>query len=214
MKTKLGRRKASNEDVCEMPLRVVFVCISNRVRSAFAEFLFAKMLAERDETLMNEVKASSAGFVPQTFRDQLAEVHVGFPDPFYNRHMAETTRAALFKKGIVVSAEWRSKELSPEMMKDADLIITALPEQKEELINLFQKARSRIFTTREISKWDEYLISEDPTGIPLDHTFWDYVEENPDYVSKVILETEKTLVRAFPNILKHLGLESREELKV
>lgn len=213
MKTKLGRRKASNEDVCEMPLRVVFVCISNRVRSAFAEFLFAKMLAERDETLMNEVKASSAGFVPQTFRDQLAEVHVGFPDPFYNRHMAETTRAALFKKGIVVSAEWRSKELSPEMMKDADLIITALPEQKEELINLFQKARSRIFTTREISKWDEYLISEDPTGIPLDHTFWDYVEENPDYVSKVIFGDREDLGSSIPEHPQTPGVREQRRIE-
>lgn len=188
-----------------MPLHVVFVCISNRVRSVYAGFLFAKMLAERNERLVHEVKVSSAGFVPQTLRDQLAEVHVGFPDPFYNRHMAETTRAALFKKGIVVSAEWRSKELSPEMMKDADLIITALPEQKGELINLFPKARHKIFTTREISKWDGYLIFEDATGLPMDDTFWDYVEENPDYVSKVISETEETLIRAFPNILKQLG---------
>jgi protein-tyrosine-phosphatase len=190
----------------KLPPHLVFVCIRNRVRSAFAEFLFAKMLAERDETLLNEVKVSSAGFIPQKLRDQLAEVHVSFPDPFYNRPMAQATRAALLKKGIVVSAEWRSKELSPEMVKDADLMITAQPEQKEELINLFPKAQSKIFTTREISKWDEYLIFEDSTGVPLDHTFWDYVEENPDYVSKVILETEETLVRAFPNILKQLGV--------
>lgn len=190
----------------KLPPHLVFVCIRNRVRSAFAEFLFAKMLAERDETLLNEVKVSSAGFIPQKLRDQLAEMHVSFPDPFYNRPMAQATRAALLKKGIVVSAEWRSKELSPEMVKDADLMITAQPEQKEELINLFPKAQSKIFTTREISQWDESLVFEDSTGLPMDDTFWDYVEENPDYVSKVILETEETLVRAFLNILKHLGV--------
>jgi len=184
---------------------LIFVCVRNRVRSAFAEFLFAKMLAERDERLVNEVKVSSAGFFPQEFKDQLAEVHVSFPDPFYNRPMAQATRSALLKKGIVVSAEWRSKELSPEMVNDADLMITAHPEQKEELINLFPKAQSKIFTIREISKWDGYLVFEDSTGLPMDDTFWDYVEENPDYVSKVISETEKTLVRAFPNILKQLG---------
>jgi protein-tyrosine-phosphatase len=199
-------RDLTNENVIKTPPHVVFVCIANRVRSAFAEFLFAKMLAERDEILMNEVKVSSAGFIPQKLRDQLAKVRICFSEPFYNRPMAETTRAALLKKDIAVSADWRSKELSPEMVEDADLIITALPEQKEELVNLFPEARSKIFTTREISKWDEYLIFEHSTRVPLDHTFWDYVEENPDYVSKVIMETEETLVRAFPNIFKQLGV--------
>lgn len=189
-----------------MPFHVLFVCISNRVRSVYAEFLFAKMLAERSGGLIHEVKVSSAGFIPQKLKDQLAKAHVRFPNPFYNRPMAQATRAALFKKGIVVSADWSSKELRPEMVEDADLMITALPEQKEELINLFPKARHKIFTTREISKWDGYLIFEDATGLPMDNTFWDYVEENPDYVSKVISETEETLIRTFPNILKQLGV--------
>ena len=192
-------------------LHLVFVCIGNRVRSVFSEFLFAKMLSEREKRLVHEVKVSSAGFVPQKLRNQLAGAHVGFPDPFYSRPMAETTRAALLKKGIAVSADWRSKGLTPEMVKNTDLIITALPEQKEELINLFPEAQSRIFTAREISRWNEYLIFEDSSRVPIDHTFWDYVEEDPDYVSQVISETEKTLLLAFPNILKHLGLESREE---
>jgi protein-tyrosine-phosphatase len=172
------------------------------------------MLTERSYGLIDEVKISSAGFIPQKLRDQLEKGHVRFPDPFYNRAMAPMTRAALLKKGIVVSSDWRSKVLCPEMVENADLMITALPEQKEELINFFPKARSKIFTAREMSKWNEYLIFEDSTGLPMDDTFWDYVEENPDYVSKVILETEETLVRAFPNILNQLGLENVEKLKV
>ncbi len=191
------------------PPHIVFVCIRNRVRSPFAEFLFRKMMAERDETLLNRVKVSSAGFIPQKLKDQLAEVRVRFPDPFYNRPMAQGTRAALLKKGIVVCAEWRSKALSPEMIKEADLLITALPEQKEDLINLFPEAQAKILSTREISQWDEPLVFEDFTGLPLDDTYWEYVEENPDYVSKILLETEETLIRAFPNILKQLGLREQ-----
>ncbi len=168
------------------------------------------MLAESGDGLSLEVKASSAGFIPQQLRDQLAKARVSFPNPFYNRAMAATTRAALLKKGIVVSVDWRSKELCPEMVGDADLLITALPEQKEELVNLFPKACSKIFTIREMSKWDKYLISEDSTRVPLDETFWDYVEENPDYVSKVISEIEETQICAFPNILKQLGFECRK----
>jgi protein-tyrosine-phosphatase len=194
-------------------LHLVFVCISNRVRSTFSEFMFPKMLRERDEQLLHEIKVSSAGFIPQTIKDRLAKAHVSLPEPFYNRPMAETTRKTLLKKGIAVPAEWRSKELSPEMVEKADLLVTALPEQKEELIRLYSKAQERIFTIREISQWEEYLIFEDFTGLPMDHTFWDYVEGNPDYVSKVISLTEETLIRAFPNILKKLGVGEYREIE-
>jgi protein-tyrosine-phosphatase len=167
------------------------------------------MLAESGDGLSHEVKASSAGFIPQELRDQLAKMNVSFPNPFYNRPMAATTRAALLTNGITVSADWRSKELRPEIVEDADLMITALPEQKEELVSLFPKAWLKIFSIREMSKWDRYLISEDSTRVPLDESFWDYVEENQDYVSKVISETEEILIQAFPNILNHLGVENR-----
>jgi protein-tyrosine-phosphatase len=190
----------------KQPFHLNFVCISNRVRSTFAGFLFPKMMCERNERPVDEVKVSSAGFIPQKLRDQLAKVHVSFPEPFYNRPMAETTRATLLKKGFTVPEEWRSKELSPQRVEDADLIITALPEQKEELISLYPKAQAKIYTIREMSKWDGYLFFEDFTILPMDDTFWDYVEGNPDYVSKVISITEETLIRAFPNILKQLGI--------
>ena len=188
------------------PLHLIFVCISNRVRSTFSEFLFTKMMIERNERLIDQVKVSSAGFIPKKLRDQLTEMHISSPKPFYNRPMAEATRTALLKKGFVVSEEWRSKELSPEMVEEADLIITALPEQKEELMNLFPKAQANIFTIREMSKWDGYLFFEDFKIVPMDNTFWDYSEGNPDYVSKVISLTEETLIRAFPNILKQFGI--------
>jgi protein-tyrosine-phosphatase len=187
-------------------LHLIFVCVCNRVRSAFSEFLFPKMMGEKDARLDGRVKVSSAGFIPQKLKDHLARVPVKFPEPFYNRPMAEITRAILFKKGIVVPEEWRSKELNSEMVKDADLVITALPEQKEELISLFPKAQAKIFTIKEMARWDGYLLSEDFTVPPMDDTFWDYVDGNPEYVSKIIALTEEMLIRAYPNILKHLGL--------
>jgi len=193
------------------PLHLVFVCISNRVRSTLGEFLFPEMMRENNERLVDKVKVSSAGFIPQILKDRLTEVGVRFPEPFYSRPMAEITRAALLKKGFDVSGDWRSKELGPEMVEDADLMITALPEQKEELISLFPKAQAKIFTLREMSKWDGYLFFEDFAIPPMDETFWDYVEEDPDYVSKVISITEETLIQAFPNILKQLGVSEKRK---
>jgi protein-tyrosine-phosphatase len=190
------------------PSNLIFICVCNRVRSAFSEFLFPKMMGEKDARLDGRVKVSSAGFIPQKIRDRLAKVPVNFPDPFYNRPMAEMARATLFKKGIAVPEEWRSKELTSEIVEDADLVITALPEQKEELISLFPKAQAKIFTIREMARWDGYLFFEDFTIPPMDDTFWDYVDGNPEYVSKVIFLTEETLIRAYPNILERLGFKS------
>jgi hypothetical protein len=63
-----------------------------------------------------------------------------------------------------------------------------------------------------MSRWEEYLLFEDFGVCPMDHTFWDYVEENPDYVSRVISAMEETLIRAFPNILKQLGIRERRKI--
>jgi protein-tyrosine-phosphatase len=169
------------------------------------------MMREYDERVIDEIRVSSAGFIPMIVKEQLKKKGVIFPDPFYNRPMADPTRKALLNKGIAVSEEWRSKELSPEMVEDADLMITALPEQKEELIYLYPKAQRKVFTIREMSKWDGYLFFEDFSIPPMDHTFWDYIEGNTDYALKVISLTEETLIRAFPYILKELGVSEGKE---
>jgi protein-tyrosine-phosphatase len=192
-------------------VHLVFVCVSNRVRSPFSEFLFQKMISQRDSRLRKQVKVSSAGFISNKMKDFLAERDTALPDPFYGRPMAETTHAALLRHEIVVPAEWESKELGPEMVEDADLVITARHDQKEDLVILYPDALPRIFSIREISKWNGYLFTEDFGTVPADKNFWDYAEEDPGHVSKVLAETQKLLVRAFPYILEKLGLEVGEK---
>jgi protein-tyrosine-phosphatase len=192
-------------------VHLLFVCVSNRVRSPFAEFFFQKMMSQRDSRLRKRVKVSSAGFISNKMKDFIVQSHTASPDPFYGRPMADTTHAALLSHDIVVPADWESKKLGPEMVKDADLIITARPDQKEDLVILYPDALHRIFSIREISKWNQYLFSEDFRTVPADKNFWDYAEEDPDYVSKVLDETQKLLVRAFPYILEQLGLEVGEK---
>lgn len=192
-------------------VHLVFVCVRNRVRSPFAEFFFQKMISQRDSRLRKQVKISSAGFISNKLKDFIAESHIALPDPFYGRPMAETTHAALLSHDIVVPADWESKELGPEMIKDADLIITARPDQKEDLVILYPEALPRIFSIREISKWNEYLFTEDHRTVPADKNFWDCAEEDPDYVLEVLAETQKLLVKAYPYILKQLCLEAEEK---
>lgn len=182
-------------------------CVSvTAVEACSRSFFFRKMIGEQNERLLDRVKVSSAGYIPRAIKEHVAELGIGFPEPFYNRPLPETTRSFLFERGIVVSLDWRSKELTSAMVQEANLIVTAIPQQKEDLLNLYPSANGEILTIREISQWNGYLRFEDLSGLPTDNTYWSYVEEDTDYVAAILAEMEESLTRAFPHILRRLGL--------
>jgi protein-tyrosine-phosphatase len=181
---------------------VTFVCVRNRVRSIFAEFYLGDFFRKRGEA----ATVASAGFVPQMLKDQLNEARIPLPDPFFNTTMSRWTREFLLEKGLRVPEDWRSKELSAEMVDRSDLIITAIVVQKEELCGLYKEACAKIFAIREMSENAGYLLSEDFSALPLDQNYWYYAEEDAKYVSRVLREWEKTLVSAIPNITARLGM--------
>jgi len=181
---------------------VTFVCVRNRVRSTFARFYLEDFLRKRGET----ATVSSAGFVPQVLKDQLAGAGIPFPVPLFDAPMSRLTREFLLEKGIRVPQDWRSKALNAEMVDRAILIITALGPQKDELCDLYKQASAKIVSIRELSENQGYLVSEDFSALPLDQNYWYYAEEEPGYVSRVLREWEKTLVSAIPNITARLGM--------
>jgi len=181
---------------------VSFVCVRNRVRSTFAKFYLEDFLRKKGE----KATVSSAGFVPQVLKDQLAGAGIPFPVPLFNASMSRWTREFLLERGIRVPEDWRSKELSAELIDRSDLIITAIGPQKEELCALHEEACRKIFSIREMSDKKGYLLSEDFSALPLDQNYWYSAEEDPKYVSRVLLEWEKTLVSSIPNITARLGM--------
>lgn len=191
----------------DMSPHVTFVCVRNRVRSIFAEFYLGDVFRKGGDG----ATVSSAGFVPQVLKDQLAEAQIPLPEPLFNAATSRLTRDFLLEKGIRIPEGWRSKELSAEMVAKADLIITALGAQKDELCVLYKEARPKIFSIREMSEKKGYLFSEDFYALPLDQNYWYYAEEDPKYVSRVLQEWEKTLARAIPNIIRRLGMVDRDQ---
>ena len=181
---------------------VTFVCVRNRVRSTFAKFYLEDFFRKSGE----KATVSSAGFVPRALKEHLAEAQIPFPEPLFNTSMSRLTREFLFEKGIRVPEDWRSKELSAEMVDRSDLIVTAIGPQKEELCDLYKEACAKIYSIRELSEKKGYLVSEDFSALPLDQNYWYYAEEDPGYVSRVLREWEKTLVSAIPNIARRLGM--------
>jgi len=184
---------------------VTFVCVRNRVRSTFAKFYLEDFLRKRGE----KATVSSAGFVPQVLKDQLAGAGIPFPVPLFDSPMSRLTSEFLLEKGIRVPQDWRSKALNAEMVDRASLIITALGPQKDELCDLYKEASAKIVSIRELSEKQGYLVSEDFSAVPLDQNYWYYAEEEPGYVSRVLREWEKTLVSAIPNITKRLGMRKK-----
>jgi len=151
----------------------------------------------------------SCGFISQKMRERIAALQVGFPDPFYGRTLALSTRTVLLEEGIAVPDGWRTKPLTPEVVKEADMIVVVLPEQKKDLIELYPEAVPKIFTIKEISQWEDRLIWEEGfmhNRIPSDIYFWDYVEENLDHVSIALSQMKKMLIMAYSDILDKLGL--------
>ena len=188
------------------PLILTFVCVGNKNRSPFSQFFFRKLMDERDKELSNMVEITSAGFVPQAVRASFAQLNISFPEPFFNRPISKMTETILHQKGIAVAPQWRTKELTPKMVEEATLIITALPMQKDELLMLYPEAEGKIFSVREMAACDEYLVFEDFDfdGLPQDNTYWDYVEENPEYITRVVSEIENLLVHSYPYIIEKL----------
>lgn len=181
---------------------VTFVCVRNRVRSTFAMFYLEDLLRKKGE----KAEVSSAGFVPQVLKDQLAGAGIPFPEPLFNASMSPLTREFLLEKGITVPEGWRSKELNRQMVDEADLLVTALGVQKEELCGLYKEACTKIASIRELSEKKGYLFSEDFSAFPLDQDYWYHAEEDPKNVSIVLREWEQSLIRAVPNITRRLGM--------
>ena len=191
-----------------MKPHILFVCVGNRVRSVFAEFFLLDFFGKRDL----KIAVSSAGFLPQKLKDHLTENRIASPEPFYNRPMSEVTMDVLRDKGIHTPERWRSKELSPEMINKANLLITALGMQKDELSDRYEDMRHKIFSIRELLKTEDYLFFEDFTKVPMNTGFWQYCEEDSEYVTKVLRTWEQTLVKAIPSIIERLQSHSRNQM--
>lgn len=194
----------------ENSVNLLFVCVRNRVRSPFSEFVFGKMLKEKGKGLDGRVKVSSAGFFPAILQNIFVRARISPPDPFFGASMSEVAREELLKRDLSPPADWTSKELTPGDVKNSGLIVMSLPQQKEGLLDLFPEARGKVFTLREAAGRDEPLVSEVFSNLPLDDTFWWFCEDNPAYVVNMLSDLENALIEAFPRILRKLGIEAIE----
>jgi protein-tyrosine phosphatase len=128
------------------PARILCVCTANICRSPMTELLLRTGLQQRLGTAAEVVSIESAG----------VQAREGQP-------IAEHAADLLAERGIN-AGDFRSRELTPELVMGADLVLCASREHKSTVIAMEPSARRTTFTVREFA----WLLAEEPvpTGEP------------------------------------------------
>ena len=132
------------EEFWESVRSVLFVCAGNICRSPMAEALFRRMLETSKSPRAREVTVSSAGVLGFTAGTPAASLAV------------EVMRG----RGLSLSG-FTSRNLTPDLIRDADLILTATRDQRDEIVAWVPSAARKTFTLCE----DDVL---DPLSRPVE----------------------------------------------
>lgn len=117
-------------------MNILFVCTGNTCRSPMAEGIFKSMLEERNIESMN---ISSAGI--SAFETESA-----------NQKAINT----LIKDGINIK-EHKARQISSEIIKDSDLILTMTSSHKNIILSSIPELSNKIYTLKEYA----YLINNE-----------------------------------------------------
>lgn len=132
---------------------ILFVCVGNLCRSPMAEGLAKHRLA----SLEPKVQVHSAGL----------KAVVGEP-------AAQEARELALLKGLDISAH-RARQLTEDMVTEADLILVMEDWQKKEITKHFPHARGKVFL---LGHWQDFEIVDpyQQSMKAFEHT-WELIEE-------------------------------------
>lgn len=190
-----------------MTKAVLFVCAHGRGRSVTSEYVFRKMLGERDEKLAMQTNVSSAGLFLKEDAEWYKSHGLEHPDDLFGKPPYKNLAATFLRRGTDISRH-RSRRLTTTLVNEANLIIVSeehLPYRKAALITSWPSAKEKTFTLREFGEAEaesRYFVSED-SGIPpfVDGELIDFTLE---FWEACIDEIEASLSKKMDKFLSYL----------
>jgi len=130
--------------------KILFVCLGNQCRSPMAEHLFKQILLRSQNPKTKEIAVTSAS----------TGIYDGAPA---SRKTIEVMR----RRGIDLRG-FRAKQVTPELIDWADLILAMDRRNKKAIINMFPDTAAKTFTLKEYAGNDDNPDVEDPVGQPIE----------------------------------------------
>lgn len=145
---------------------ILFVCTGNTCRSSMAEGLFKKLISEDME--LKDIKVVSAG-----------------TGVFYSGGATEQAIEAVREMGVDIRGH-KAKQITNELINEADLILTMTMAHKLRILNINPEAKNKVFTLKEFVNDDlvDDLDISDPFGCPLEE-YKKCAQEIYEYLVKV-----------------------------
>ncbi len=183
----------------------MFVCCGNRERSVIAERLLQQKLIDNFPRLAEKVKIGSAGIIPREYLRHAEAKGITFQYPLFGKNPNIYALQYLAEKGIDVSS-YRSRELTKDMVMEADLILAIDRLIKGEVLHLYPETSGKAFTFKEFvfGASSQNLDIGDPMKLPeidKETGTWVWPEGYPD---SYIAEIEQCLSHGIDKFVQYI----------
>jgi len=116
-----------------------------------AEYIFRSLLEKKGGDAHKSIKVSSAGIILDEEKAGLIKEGIALPDPVFGYRPLACVMLYLMKRGIDSSMH-RSRDLSEQIMDDADLVISLVGKHKDAVIKTYPSKRKKVFSLEELSR--------------------------------------------------------------
>jgi protein-tyrosine-phosphatase len=146
-------------------MKIIFVCYANLCRSPLAEGIFKQLLERSGKS--DSIIVSSAGI----------HAYEGSPPHQESQRVAK-------ERGIDIS-RYGGIQLTKEMVKDADLILTLDESVKHHILSYYTNDSKKIYTLKECAGEINDLDVDDPYGLSTE-AFRRCADEIEEYSTKIL----------------------------